>query len=104
MSDELRETTVVKALLRPPTFFGAPRWVLTVELAVVMGMWFGAGVVPASFVLTAVVFGLVHPVVALKCRPNPYAVDMFIAYVRRPVVYSNREMAGARSLSPIRTR
>ena len=104
MSDELKESTVVQALLRPPLFFGAPRWVLTGELALLAGVWLNGGPSLATIALTVMICGGVHPIVALKCRNNPHAVDMFIAYVRRPVLYSNREMPGARKLVPIRTR
>ena len=56
--------------------------------------WMGAQVHWSSFVVTTVIFVLVHPFVAWKSRENPWAVAMFVAYVRRPVLYSNRAMLG----------
>ncbi|HKP76110.1 MAG TPA: VirB3 family type IV secretion system protein [Longimicrobiaceae bacterium] len=101
--EALRETTVVQALLRPPLFFGVPRWFLSVELVVVACAWMGAQVHWSSFVVTTVVFILVHPVVAWKSRENPWAVAMFLAYLRRPVLYSNRAMLRAPARRPFRT-
>jgi type IV secretory pathway VirB3-like protein len=99
----LRETTVVQALLRPPLFFGVPRWFLTVELVIVVCAWMGAQIHWSSAMVTVLVFVFVHPVVAWKSRENPWAVAMFLAYVRRPVLYSNRQLARGPSLRPYRT-
>lgn len=93
--EPLRETTVVQALLRPPLFFGVPRWLLSVELVIVVCAWMGAQLHWSSFLVTGVVFFLVHPFAAWKSRDNPWAVAMFIAYVKRPVLYSNRQMLTA---------
>lgn len=101
--EPLRETAVVQALLRPPLFFGVPRWFLSVELVVVVCAWMGAQVHWSSILVTIVVFVLVHPVVAWKSRENPWAVAMFLAYLRRPVLYSNRAMLGSPVRPPSRT-
>jgi type IV secretory pathway VirB3-like protein len=100
--EPLRESTVVQALLRPPLFFGVPRWFLSVELVMVVCAWMGAQIHWSSFLLTAVVFFLVHPFVAWKSRDNPWAVAMFLTYVRRPVLYSNRQMLDSRALRRVR--
>ncbi|MDB4948560.1 MAG: hypothetical protein JWM27_1209 [Gemmatimonadetes bacterium] len=100
--DEMRETRVVQALLRPPLFFGVPRWWLSVELAVVVCAWMGAPMHWSSLVLTVLVFVLVHPLVAWKSRDNPWAVEMFVGYLRRPVLYSNRDMLAAPALRSYR--
>lgn len=100
--EPLRETTVVQALLKPPLFFGVPRWFLSLELVLVVCTWMGAQIHWSSFVVTAVVFLLVHPFVAWKSRDNPWAVAMFLAYLRRPVLYSNRQMLAAPVGRPFR--
>ena len=100
--EPLRETTVVQALLRPPLFFGVPRWFLSAELVVVVCAWMGAQIHWSSILLTAVLFLLVHPFVAWKSRENPWAVTMVIAYLRRPVLYSNRQMLAAPVRRPFR--
>ena len=101
--EPLRETTVVRALLRPPLFFGVPRWFLSAELAVVVCAWMGAHLHWSSVALTVVVFLLVHPFVAWKSRDNPWVVAMFLAYLRRPGLYSNRLMLAAAPRRPFRT-
>lgn len=101
--EPLRETTVVQALLRPPLFFGVPRWFLSVELSLVVCTWMGAQIHWSSLVVTGVVFLLVHPFVAWKSRANPWAVAMFLAYLRRPVLYSNRQMRSAPARRPYAT-
>lgn len=101
--EPLKETTVVQALLRPPLFFGVPRWFLSVELVVVVCAWMGAQIHWSSLLLTTVVFLLVHPFVAWKSRDNPWAVAMFVAYLRRPVLYSNRQMLAAVPRRPYRS-
>jgi type IV secretory pathway TrbD component len=101
--EPLRESTVVQALLRPPLFFGVPRWFLSIELAVVVCVGMGAQIHWSSALVGAVVFLLVHPFVAWKSRENPWAVAMFLAYLRRPVLYSNRQMRSAPVGRPFRT-
>jgi type IV secretory pathway VirB3-like protein len=101
--EPLRETTVVQALLRPPLYFGVPRWFLSVELIVVVCPWMGAQIHWSSFLVTAVVFLGVHPIVAWKSRDNPWVVEMTVAYLRRPVLFSNRQMRAAPLLRPFRS-
>lgn len=100
--EPLRESAVVQALLRPPLFFGVPRWFLSLELVVVVCAWMGAQLHWSSILLTAVVFLLVHPLAAWKSRGNPWAVAMLVAYLRRPVLYGNRQMLAARPRRPFR--
>ena len=100
--EPLKETTVVQALLRPPLYFGVPRWFLSVELVVVTCGWMGAQLHWSSFLLTGVVFLLVHPFAAWKSRENPWALLMFVGYMRRPVLYGNRQMVRAAPGRPYR--
>lgn len=100
--DGPRESTVVQALLRPPLFLGVPRVFLTMEMAILAFVWFGARFHWISVLVTAV-FVLLHPVVAWKCRENPWAVDMFRGYILRPVTYSNRTMLRAAPRRPSRS-
>ncbi|MBB4636024.1 VirB3 family type IV secretion system protein [Longimicrobium terrae] len=100
--ENLKESSVVQALLRPPLFLGVPRWFLSVELVLIVCAWMGAGMHWSSWVVTGVVFLLLHPFVAWKSRDNPWAVAMFISYIRRPVLYGNRQMLGGPSGRPSR--
>lgn len=100
--EPLKETAVIQALLKPPLFFGVPRWFVTMELVLVVSSWIGARLHWSSVLLTVVVFLVVHPFVAWKSRENPWAVSMFITYMRRPVLYSNRPMLRAKPLRAYR--
>lgn len=100
---ELKEIRIVQAVLRPPLFFGVPRWFLAVEMAVVACAWTGAPFHWSSILLAGLVFLLVHPLAAWKSRDNPWAIEMFVSYLRRPVLYSNRELVSAPACRPYRT-
>lgn len=81
--ENLKESSVVQALLRPPLFLGVPRWFLSVELVLIVCAWMGAGMHWSSWVVTGVVFLFLHPFVAWKSRDNPWTVVTTVRLISR---------------------
>lgn len=87
---------MVPALLKPPLTAGAPRWYVAIELGVIAVLWFGLGVMhPATIILIVVLLFGIHPQITKRCREDPWALDIFLAYLRRPVVYDSSPALGA---------
>ncbi len=76
------------ALLGPPLFLGVPRWFLTAEMALTGGMVIGVGWHPATVVVLVALLGVIHPAATLSCRRDPYAIEIFVSYLRRPTIFA----------------
>jgi type IV secretory pathway VirB3-like protein len=100
---ELEKSKVTTALLKRPLSMGVPRWFLSLEALLIFVPIYALKIHPATFLSVIVVAFVVHPFAAMQCRKDPYAIEILVGYLRRPIVYSGRTLLRARSLRPWRS-